>query len=374
MAHTANLFLFALFCWALVNIHACGKRRFAVAAGLALGMNILVRPTDSIATAAPFLLHLLGRAVQNKRLFQHLCIVAVFGALFVGLTLLYNHQLTGQYVEFPMSKYFREEGLGRFGLGFGADMGTKLHGPEWPGYYPADVIRVSSYRFAELLQDFNGLPLLLVAACVLTGVRNGKSRTEWDTLLMTSALCLVALYSLHFYHGIAFGARHYYLAVPALAIMIAKLLASGIAQGDQSLAYFTKLALVALVLHTLVFPYPRLLLRYGLQYRGASGVVRNSVREQGIANAVVFVDSSRWAWKSAFPLNTYPLDRNSVIFAQHLGERNQLVMEQFSGRKYYLLRVGSGRNRVQIRPISSATGQPGNGGDASASQTGTPPK
>ena len=250
-----------------------------------------------------------------------------------------------------MSKYFKDEGLGKFGLGFGSDMGTKLHGPEWPGFYPSDALRVSSYRVSELLQDFSGLPWLLLGAGLLFVKRREEWREDWDATLMASGLTLGVVYGLHFYHGIAFGARHYYLAVPALAVVVARPFVRWMSEGGEPVVRLVKLALVGLLLLTLLIPYPRLILRYGGQYRGGGTVLRDYVQEQRITNAVVFVESSNWGWKAAFPLNDYPLERNDLIFARDLGERNQLLMNHFRGRRFYHCRVRPSFDKVDCMAI-----------------------
>jgi hypothetical protein len=354
MAHAANLCLFSVFCWASAKLLHCDKVIFAIAAGLALGLNLLVRPIDSAVTATPFLFYLLFRTTRDVRWFKHLCVVAGLASFCLGVMFLYNHHLTGAYLDFPMSKYFREENLGKFGLGFGADVGTKLHGPEWPGYYPSDAIRVSSYRISELLQDFNGFPLLLLTACLYAIQSRSRAFSSWHTVLLTSALGLVAVYALHFYHGIAFGSRHYYLAVPALAIIIAKPMAELISQGHASVAYSTKVVFVALILHTFVFPYPILIRRYGAQYRGASASIRDYVAKHAISNAVIFVDGF-FNWKSVYSLNAQPLESNSVIFARNLGVRNQLLLKHFPGRTYYHLKNGSGGITLETLALSART-------------------
>jgi len=271
----------------------------------------------------------------------------------VGLTLTYNKYLTGRWLDFPATKYFRDEGIGQYGLGFGRNMGTKIHGPEWPGYYPSDAIRVTSFRLSEFFRDVNGLPLLLVAVCLYTAKRKDRSRE--DNLLLSSALCLIGVYSLHFYHGIAFGARHYYLALPAVVIMMTRAFTHWMSQGREPESAFAKLALVGLLIHTLVFAYPGLLYHYGNHYRWASAAIRDEVHMKGISDAVVFVKNVNWGWKSAFPLNDYPLEKNSVIFAKDLGEKNRLLMERFPDRKFYCCHLSLEPEKAELTPLLPGT-------------------
>ena len=352
MAHTVNLFLFAVFLWAWIRLLNEHQFRFALLAGAAIALNLLVRPIDTAAVCAPFLLYLGVQSLRKPRFLPHVVVLGAVAALGVVITWAYNQQLTGDWRLMPMSKYFTELNPNeKFGLGFGPDMGTKIHGPEWPGYYPSDAVRVTSYRLEEFLRDFNGMPLLLITA-LLIGLRriaDWRQRTT-HVLLLTSALVLIGIYIFHFYHGIAYGSRHYFLAVPAVAAGLARLLAGWMESNDPIVSRRARLVLVAGLLYTVTFPYGSLIAEYGRNYRGSSGALRAAVNDRGLSNAVVFVaQGGLWGWKSAFPLNTYPLDRSSVIYAKDLGAQNEQLVRRFPERQFYLAQVrGSG---VQIQPL-----------------------
>ncbi|HEU4565473.1 MAG TPA: hypothetical protein VFS05_12510 [Gemmatimonadaceae bacterium] len=352
MAHTANLFLFALFAWSWVRMFASGGLGWGVLAGGALGLNMLVRPVDAMAVALPFGIQLLVRAARERRWIAHLAVVGVVAGGIAALTLLYNRALMGSPLTMPMTEYFvRRNPHERFGIGFGPNMGTKMHGDEWPGYYPSDAPRVSSYRLVQLLQDVLGLPLLLLGAIVFTAWHRPRRWSEWHLVLVGSALSLFAVYLLHFYHGIAYGSRHYFLALPALAMMIALPLGRWMEGGSAPVARLAASALAALLLHVAIFPYPALAREYGDWYRGASSAVRDAVAARGLDDALVFVSGENWGWKSAFPLNEYPLERNRVLFAKDRGAENAALAAQFPKRATYALRIGRGR-RVEIRPLA----------------------
>lgn len=355
MAHPANLFLFVVFGLAYTGLLRSGGSGWAVLAGAALGFNLLVRPVDAAAAAAPFLLHLAWRGLvrEPRRILRPLLIVGAVASLGAVGTFAWNQQLTGDGRVMPMTKYFEERAPGeRFGLGFGPDMGTTLHGSEWPGYYPADAVRVTSYRIAEVLRDVHGLPVLLLAAVLLALARRDWRRDPRHGLLLASGAGLVAIYVFHFYHGIAYGSRHYYLAVPAFAVTLARPLAGWLRAPDPRTARRARALLAAALLFAPAFAAVRLIPEYGAAYRGASGAVRDAVRAQGITDAIVFVESGGWAWKSAFPLNGYPLEENDVLFARDRGEENRRLVERFPGRAAFRLRVGPGE-RVAIEPLEA---------------------
>ena len=360
MAHSANLFLFVLFLWAWMGMMKTERWQYAAVAGLATAANLLVRPIDTAAVSAPFLVYFLIIAVRRWKLVPHLIVFGALASLGVAATWLYNQQLTGDWRVMPMTKYFVDLNPNeKFGLGFGADMGTKVHGPEWPGYYPIDAIRVTSLRLLELLKNLYGVPLVAAAALFL-GVRSRHVRgmeNRVHALLIASAVALVGLYIFHFYHGIAYGSRHYYLAAPALAVIFARALAEWLRSEKPTVARSARAALAALLLFTITYSYGQLISEYGNNYRGSSAALRDAVQEQGLSNAVVLVaqDTRTWAWKSAFPLNEYPFERSNVIYAKDLGAENLRLRQQFPDRAFFHARVRG--TRVEIRPADLPPGR-----------------
>ena len=352
MAHPANLLFFALFAWAWARLLASGLMRYAVIAGLALALNLLVRPLDTVAVVAPFGILLLLQARRRPALLIAAAVTTVMAALGPAITLGYNAALTGDALEMPMTRYFDLRAPGqRFGLGFGADMGTTLHGPEWPGYTPTDAPVVTAHRLTQLLDDLWGMPLL--TAALLIGMVTWGWRREgvWYRTLVASMISLGAMYLFHFYHGIAYGSRHYYLAIPAVAMALARPLSRGLGSADVTTRRWTASALVALLAFLALVGYPRLVSRYGDHYRNASGAVRQAIRQERLTGALVFVAADNWAWKSAFPLNSYPLEGNDVLFARDRQDLNAVVIDAFPNRKvYYLREVSPGEVRLGESP------------------------
>ncbi|MBL8977426.1 MAG: hypothetical protein JNM53_03375 [Gemmatimonadetes bacterium] len=339
MAHPANLALFGAFCWSWARLLRTESRRDAVLAGLALGLNLLVRPIDAVAVSLPFAVQGLLRLRRNPRLLPLFAITTIVASGGVLLTLLYNRALTGDAMVMPMSRYFElRNPLERFGMGFGADMGTKIHGDEWPGFYPADAVAVSSYRLAQLFLDLFGLPILPVAALALAVVRR-RDWDEWFTVLLGTIASLVGVYFFHFYHGIAYGSRHLYLAAPALALAMARPAADWLERGTPEVTRRGRAVVVALLAFTLLFAYPPLCHEYGRLYRNVDGRVRDAGSVTKLTNALVFVDEARWGWKFTFPLNDYPLEANRVLFVRDSAALNPRVAERFPGRQSYRLTI-----------------------------------
>ena len=354
MSHTANLFFFGVFLWSWAGILQTGQLRYGLLAGVALAINLLIRPVDGGVVALPFCGYLAYKAVRERRYLWSALVTALIAALGILASRYYNYLLTGDASLMPMTKYFVDRNPAeRFGLGFGADMGTKMHGPEWPGYLPIDAVRVTSYRLAEVLRDFHRAPVILLGFLLLPFTYAPARKGEWHRLLLLSGVCLVGIYIFHFYHGIAYGSRHYFLAVPAFAVAIARPLAAWLTSPQPNVVRWARAGLAAGLIYAVSLPYIALLPEYSFRYRGASGVVREAVKSNQLSNAIVFVSDQGWGWKSAFPLNNYPLAEQPVIFAKDLGPQNTILMRRFSGRDFYRLEVGR-RDRIDLRRITPA--------------------
>jgi hypothetical protein len=350
MSHTAHLALFLVFAASWMRFLKHGNLRDAMIAGSVLVLGVLVRPVDMVVALIPFAVAFLATLRVRRDRLAGGSVVVVAAVIAVGLTLAYNHVLTGNALTMPTSLYFNlRNPAERFGLGFGADMGTTMHGEEWPGFFPADAVRVSAYRLSELLLNVAGAPVLIVAALLGSAWWRGPGVTA----LAWSAFAMVALYFFHFYHGVAYGARHLYLALPVAALAVALPLGAALDSASAEARLRAKAAITATIAFLVMFAFPPVVREYGSRYRGVDGSVRDAVARSGLSNAVVFVDSLNWAWKAAFPLNSYPLEENRVLMARDRGAGNTRVMTAFPGRQFYRLSVAND-GRVNLAPLSAA--------------------
>jgi hypothetical protein len=311
---------------------------------------------DTVFVTVPFIIQLLIHLWRRPRLFLHLAVAGIIGSLGIVATLAYNRELTGNPFEMPVTQYFNQRNpQEQFGIGFGPEMGTKLHGDEWPGFTPIDAVRVTSYRLVEFLRDLYGLPLIVLAA-LLAGCRGSlRDWGEWRLVVIAGGVAVLGVYFLHFYHGIAYGSRHYYLAVPAVALILGRLIGSALDAGSEYGRRMASAGVLGLIVTVITFAVPPLVREYGGGYRGVSPGVTRAVRQAGITRGVIFIEPGSWSWKSAFPLNRYPLERADLVFARDRGEDNADVLEKFPGRPVYYLAVKD-LNTVTIRP--AAQGRP----------------
>ena len=350
MAHTANLFLFALFLYAFARMQQGGRAGWATLAGLALAIGATVRPLDTAVAAAPFGLWMATRAARDPLARPPLLLTGGVAALGVATLLAYNAALTGSPLVFPQEIHFERLVPGqRFGFGFGADMGTSSHGPEWPGYFPSDAPRITSHRLLVWLEDLYGLPLVVLAALVAFARPGGGG--AWSMALFASAAGVILVYLGHFYHGIAYGSRHYAMALPGVVALLAFAAARAV-EADAPRARLARAACVSIGLYSVLFATPPLVRQYASNYRAASGAIREAVERRDLDEALVFVHPQRWGWKSAFPLNDYPLERNAVLFAKDRGPGNERLRRLFPDRTAYRVRIGSD-GRAYLTPYDS---------------------
>jgi hypothetical protein len=362
MSHLASLDLLLLLLWSAARLVESGRLGFAAIGSAALGGGLLVRSFDFVAAMAPIAAWLVREgwfarqvsaphqpppagdtaatptrfATGPARPVIAFLIFAIGGGLAVAATLFHQRELLGDPFANPAVRYFEQAGTGRFGVGFGADMGTTDHGPEWPGYWPSDIPRVSGYRLIEWFRDLGNAPLalLLLAAAVLT-----RWRREHRPLVRATFACgaaVIAAYSLHFYHGIAYGARHWFLALPGFAFAV------GIAVAAVPDA-LRRPVWAALLLHALLLGVAPRLHEIAGRYRGVSGELRDSIDARcasgELGRALVFVVERDWGWKFAAPLNEWPLSDPNVLLARDRGDANARLIAAHPDRERWRVRM-----------------------------------
>lgn len=152
------------------------RRRYAVLAGVAIGVAFFARPFTAVLFATPFVIHATGVLVASWRsaaaekptwfgldrpVVERTGIVAVLGLSFVGLTLAYNHVVTGQALLFPYEAFAPADGPG-----FGT---RRIVGYERQ-YTPSLALESNALVLRRLLADWTAAaPLGSVAAAVGVG-------------------------------------------------------------------------------------------------------------------------------------------------------------------------------------------------------------
>jgi 4-amino-4-deoxy-L-arabinose transferase-like glycosyltransferase len=108
-----------VFAYGYVRAVRSGRRRWAVVAGVGVGLAFFARPYTAVLFALPFVAHACwllwtGRSDVDRlrRRFTVLLPVAALGLGFVGLTLAYNVVVVGDPLEFPFLAFAPEDGVG----------------------------------------------------------------------------------------------------------------------------------------------------------------------------------------------------------------------------------------------------------------------
>ncbi|NHN48893.1 hypothetical protein G9464_14990 [Halostella sp. JP-L12] len=175
----------ALFNWAfaLAYVRAVrrGSRRYAAAAGVAVGLAFFARPYTAVLFATPFILHACltlwraGRRDRNefRAWFGRYAVVAAGGLTFVGATLAYNAAVTGSPLLFPYKAFAPLDGLG---FGYRRILSHDLR------YTPALALRANAWvlwHFGTRWTVAGPVGTLLAAAGVarfLVGLRRRDAR------------------------------------------------------------------------------------------------------------------------------------------------------------------------------------------------------
>lgn len=118
LPYAPTAFFDLLFALAYVRMLRRGSLGYAALAGAAIGVAFFARPYTALLFALPFMAHgaaVLARRVGEPSLRPALArygVLSAFGMLFVGVTLGYNHVVTGSALVFPYQAFAPHDGIG----------------------------------------------------------------------------------------------------------------------------------------------------------------------------------------------------------------------------------------------------------------------
>lgn len=358
MSHPAALFFLTLFILTLIRGIRKGSQLYFLVSGLSWGMAFITRELTALAITFPFTLYALLDLVRRRSLRQYLPLV--WGALIpLSFYLLYNAILMGDPLLRPFSVHRPWDRLG-FGPGIG-NLGR---------FTPADGLENVKDNLRVLRSHLFGWPPVFTLAFIPVPFLLG-SRRLGDYLLLGGFLSLVLAYFFYWAHGIMFGPRYYYEALPMLLLLTAG--------GIESLVQLCQLIIpkmwvrlplpsrwastvaalpVAALLTALLFSNLIVYLPVQLQvyhgYNFTSAKSLQVVARSGVKHAIVFIESNpEWQWwkyGAVFPANS-PLLDTDIIYARDLGGLNQALMTLYPERCYYLLK---GTHLTKIQPESDS--------------------
>ena len=310
-------------------------------AGLCLGLLVLTRPVEGVASLGLFGL---WAALRGRKLEGRLLLLVPLAAALLAMALLgaYNRHFTGSAYLFPQERYFAlaDTNPRCHRLGFGKDIGCiSEHGPDVyeDGYYLAEALKTTRSRLDSLYTHFLGLPLAVLLAPLALAAR--RRRRENLALLSLFGLYL-AVYGLFYYHGNCYGPRFVYPVFPLLAIMAASSLrsigkggldptAGGGVKARAVLAFAVMFTVLGVGFRVSV---PSLGATYH-HFRGIDRRVEQAAKNAGLTKAVVFIPGNDVDYGLGFIFNDPDL-YDPVIYARSWGDQDGLLCA-FTGRTGY---------------------------------------
>lgn len=358
MSHTALLLLTS---WVALGVLSATERRARVPAlvGLACAAALaaLTRPVDALVLwGAAVALPLLAPRHGTRRPWDA-AIASVFG-LGLGLFayILFARFATGQWLTEPMALIQPEN---RFG--FGSGIGLNWETFTTPGHTPWRSLVNLNFNLGVLNQDLFGwpLPALLPLLALLVFARLGWAHA----CCLAPFAALAAAYALYWYHGVAYGARFYFGALPYLVMLTVEALrrAAGAlrqraaASGGAAIPWVPTAAALAFAFTLLVYlpkvalvaPYPN--------YREINRGVLRFAEERRLHHALVFVQVRRpFHYAPAFAADELPVRNGKIIFALDRGPKeNERVVALFPDRQvvYYRHRPVPSRAQEWLAPV-----------------------
>jgi hypothetical protein len=336
MNHTSTLLCILLFLYSYQRTFSSNTSTWALIAGVSLGYAALIRPLTAAAIGIPFIYNLLMCAAIKKEL-KIKKVFIFFGAiaLTAAVILLYNYLTNGNPFLFGYQQKHAT-------LGF---LGNAQEGP--PHTLGGGVINTSNNLIGLNTFLFEWPLPSLIFIFILFIIPWKKNR--WDYLFLSSSITLMIGYFFYYFQDYCFGPRFYYSLLPFMIILTTR----GFFTLPQFLEHKQwnkrKVEVTLYVLLTLCFLYsfsvslPRLVRKYSNDYWGVTSRIHTAVKEQGITDAIVFLDCwdapdstqpNLLYYGSGFQFNSPDL-KDEVMYALDLKDKNGELMDAFPAKRYY---------------------------------------
>jgi hypothetical protein len=341
------MFFILVFLYFYQRIFSSHASIHALLAGLSLGYAITIRPLTAGAVGLPFICYLLFDVYKNKEVPIKTVLIFLAGlSAMVSLLLFYNDLTNGSPFLFGYQKKYQT--LGFLGNAQGGEPHTLKGGVINTSN---NLIGLNNYLFAWPVPS-----LIFIFVFFALPIRKNR----WDWLCCSSALALIVSYFFYYHQDYIYGPRFYYSLTPFMIILTVRgflalppwLEKKGFMKRTAEASLF--LFLLLCFLYTLSFSFPTLIKKYSDDYWWVTDKLHRKVEEQGITNAIVFIDC--WHpldlekphliyYGSGFQFNSPDL-RDDVIYALDLKERNSELMEAFPNRNYYFCNFFWDRNSI----------------------------
>ncbi len=333
MNHASALFYTTLFLLFFAKTVRGGKWYSPLIAGVGLGMVINVRPYTAVAIVVPFCIYSFLLLIRNFRAYlSRLVALALITLCFVGILLSYNYLTNDSPTLFGYVVQFGKEHNPGFGH---SPHGRPPHTPKMGLINSLNDLNFLNVRLFEW-----PIPsLLFIFILFVSGTRD-----KWDYFLISIFFALSFAHFCYWYGvGNSLSPRFLYESSSALILLTARGMLRmkdfvqkilKVKTTGRLVKAVTALSLLLCLIVTLSYRVPSLV-RYYSSYDFYSHIrtdTLKAVKKKRITNALVFVRPD--LYRGVFPANS-PLLDGDVIYAQDLGERNQLLMKYYPDRKYY---------------------------------------
>jgi hypothetical protein len=212
LSHVPALFFASVALYAVTRYAERPSAGWAALVAAGLGLAFLTREIVSILYGVTIVLAGLGRGapLRGRAIVLDVLVMALIGGAALGLYLAYNVALTGEPFLLPR---LLVDGRDRYGFGPGV------------GFYNEHTVASGLVNAEQQLVSLGfylagwpyGFSLALLLLPFLT-----RRATAWDATYGALVALYVVSYVGYYYHGIAFGPRYYFEALPALAILTAR--------------------------------------------------------------------------------------------------------------------------------------------------------
>lgn len=366
MAHAAELFWATLLLWSWGITLLRGRIRWAIVAGVALGMLFLTRQYAAAAFAAPFILLLPFTTYHPPFTIHHFLSLLIRPLLtlflvflpFMFLLYAYQYAVTGSPWQDPRLLFWDYDRPG-----FGSEVGlannviqidvianlpviSRGYDPSLPprGHTPARGLHNLNNNWTALNRHlFGWLPFMTLAWVWLAFLVRRPSRL--DGVWLGVMLCLFAAHVAYWHSGIMYGPRYLYIALPALLLLTARGVNAAAAWPSSQPKVRSKAVIVILlmmVLGNLLFYLPsQIEIHRGYNFVSRAGVDRVETQVQRPALVFVVGESGLWWEYGQFFIGNTPWLDGEVIYARDLGDTaNRALRDLYPERYSYRLVAG----------------------------------
>jgi len=333
LSHLASLTWLLLFSlWFIWTVQGRG-RRFAVGAGLALGLAFLTRSLTAMAYAAPFIIYSLGQVLRRRPGWPNYLLLALAGGAVAALLPAYQWAVTGDPWLNPYLLWWPYDRLG-FGPGIGAMPGG--HSP----YYAWINLKQDLSRAATDLLGWPGLSWLPLLPGLLLHPRR---RRDWALVAPFAGLVFAYLFYWIGSPARLWGPRYYFEGFGGLwllsAVGLLKVWDWAEKQRNRLRPALAALLVLLVAVNLAVNVPSRMEEAHG--FYGISRAQLRPIEEAGLHHALVIVYAKRWLEYGAMLAGQSPLLDDDVVYARGSDpQTDAAVMASYPGRVVYYLTGG----------------------------------